>query len=107
MTPPPVLSRVYQELSNGMLGFNQSLKLADVPFPFIFAQILEAMLVVFLIGAPVMIVVITGMRLDHWITPFASSMVVMGFWSLNEMAKELENPFGDDTNDVPIANGQK
>ena len=41
MTPPPVLSRVYQELSNGMLGFNQSLKLADVPFPFIFAQILE------------------------------------------------------------------
>merc|ERR1719261_1521935 len=62
MTPPPVLSRVYQELSNGMLGFNQSLKLADVPFPFIFAQILEAMLTMFLIGAPVMVVVITGIN---------------------------------------------
>jgi len=107
MTPPPVLSRVYQELSNGMLGFNQSLKLADVPFPFIFAQILEACLVIFLIGAPIMVVVVTGTDLNHWITPFATSVVVMGFWSLNEMAKELENPFGDDTNDVPIVNGHE
>jgi len=107
MTPPPVLSRVYQELSNGMLGFNQSLKLADVPFPFIFAQILEAMLTIFLVIAPLVVVVITGVDLRHWLTPFATSVVVMSFWSLNEMAKELENPFGDDVNDVPIANGHE
>merc|ERR1719316_2486132 len=37
-------SRCYQELSNGMLGYNQSLKISDVPFPFIFAHILQSML---------------------------------------------------------------
>ncbi|CAE6968541.1 unnamed protein product, partial [Symbiodinium sp. CCMP2456] len=30
---PPIQSRMYQELSNGMLGFNNCLKIADVPFP--------------------------------------------------------------------------
>merc|ERR1719198_1939017 len=65
------------------------------------------MLSIFLIGAPMVVVVITGIGVDHWITPFATSVVVMGFWSLNEMAKELENPFGDDTNDVPIVNGHE
>merc|ERR550514_230918 len=107
MTPPPVLSRVYQELSNGMLGFNQSLKLADVPFPFVFAQILQMMLTFFCLVAPLVVSVITGVRLDHWLTPFIATLVVMGFWSLNEMAKELENPFGEDPNDVPIVYGHE
>ncbi|HBF26304.1 MAG TPA: hypothetical protein DDW61_00785, partial [Actinobacteria bacterium] len=32
--PPPILSRVYQELSNAMLGYNNALKVATTPFPF-------------------------------------------------------------------------
>ena len=32
------MSRSYQELSNAMLGYNQSLKIQLVPFPFVCAQ---------------------------------------------------------------------
>ena len=37
--PPPILSRVYQELSNAMLGFNSAMKVATTPFPFPYAQL--------------------------------------------------------------------
>merc|ERR1719409_2529813 len=32
--PSPIVSRIFQQMSNGMLGFNQALKVAVVPFPF-------------------------------------------------------------------------
>ena len=32
-TPPPIVSRVYQELSNGMEGFMDAYSLAVVPIP--------------------------------------------------------------------------
>ena len=31
--PPPIVSRIFQELSNGMLGFKQAYKIAVLPFP--------------------------------------------------------------------------
>ena len=33
------VSRSYQELSNGVLGFEQSFKIALIPFPFIWHQV--------------------------------------------------------------------
>eukprot|EP00971_Amphidinium_carterae_P009955 196514-Amphidinium_carterae.1 len=48
-----------QELSNGMLGFNNSLKIADVPFPFPYAQLLTLALVAFSCFIPVYVSVFT------------------------------------------------
>ena len=31
--PSPIFSRIYQELSNGMLGYSQAARIAMVPFP--------------------------------------------------------------------------
>merc|ERR1712107_452284 len=56
---PPIQSRMYQELSNGMLAFNQALKVADVPFPFPYAQLLYVLLVVFVLLIPIYMVAFT------------------------------------------------
>jgi predicted membrane chloride channel (bestrophin family) len=96
--PGPILSRFYQEVSNGMLGFNQALKLIIVTFPFPFAQLLTYFLTIFLIVCPVMIVQMTkGNVLPVVLCFFAT----FSYWSLNLIATELEIPFGDDPNDLP------
>eukprot|EP00657_Telonema_sp_P-1_P005202 TRINITY_DN22410_c0_g1_i1.p1 TRINITY_DN22410_c0_g1~~TRINITY_DN22410_c0_g1_i1.p1 ORF type:complete len:106 (-),score=32.37 TRINITY_DN22410_c0_g1_i1:135-452(-) len=50
--PPPILSRVYQELSNGLLEFDQAKKVSDIPFPFPYAQIVRYMQMAFVLSAP-------------------------------------------------------
>mmetsp|Transcript_94699 Transcript_94699/g.253276 ORF Transcript_94699/g.253276 Transcript_94699/m.253276 type:complete len:478 (-) Transcript_94699:429-1862(-) len=104
ITPPPILSRCYQELSNGMLGFNQALKLADIPFPFPYAQLLAVVLVVFFCTVPVYVCVFTDSLI---LTPIACYMLTVGILSLNLTAQELENPFGDDVNDLPLIDGHE
>ena len=49
----PIQSRMYQELSNGMLGFSNCLKIADVPFPLPYAQLLGLLLIGFSCFIPV------------------------------------------------------
>eukprot|EP00929_Paragymnodinium_shiwhaense_P061866 TRINITY_DN30906_c0_g1_i1.p1 TRINITY_DN30906_c0_g1~~TRINITY_DN30906_c0_g1_i1.p1 ORF type:complete len:675 (+),score=136.83 TRINITY_DN30906_c0_g1_i1:168-2192(+) len=102
---PPILSRVFQELSNGIVDVQNARKISEFKFPFPYAQMLTVSLIV------------------HWIcTPFVSAMIiepgqrvlgafivgvsVWGLWSINYIAAEIENPFGDDPNDLPVENMQ-
>lgn len=96
----PIQSRVYQELSNGMLGFNQAQKIADVPFPFPYAQLLLVLLTCFALFIPVYMVVFTR---SYIAAPILSFLLFEGIWGMNETAKELENPFGADSNDITLA----
>lgn len=96
---PPIQTRMFQELSNGMLGFNQCVKLADVPFPFPYAQVLTIILVCYTVFIPVYIVAFTSSRI---VSPIMSFALFLGIWGLNETAKELENPFGPDVNDITL-----
>ncbi|KAF4656471.1 Zinc finger, RAN-binding domain containing 2 [Perkinsus olseni] len=97
--PPPILSRCYQEISNGMLGFNQAFRVTLVPFPFPFAQLLALLLLVFVVICPTMVVKMTVGKI---LSPVLSFFAVLGYWGLNQIAVELENPFGDDKNDLPL-----
>eukprot|EP00928_Gymnodinium_smaydae_P078599 TRINITY_DN6271_c0_g1_i2.p1 TRINITY_DN6271_c0_g1~~TRINITY_DN6271_c0_g1_i2.p1 ORF type:complete len:367 (-),score=60.09 TRINITY_DN6271_c0_g1_i2:324-1424(-) len=50
---PPILSRVYQEVGNGMLAFFMAqIKISVVPFPFPFAQVLGTCLYAFYVVCP-------------------------------------------------------
>jgi len=101
--PPPVLSRVYQEISNGMLGYNQASKVTIVPFPFPFVQMVSVLLVAFVVGAPVVIAQWTAWDSGrYFMSGSITFFVVLGYWGLNEICAELENPFGDDPNDLPL-----
>eukprot|EP00929_Paragymnodinium_shiwhaense_P002151 TRINITY_DN102357_c0_g1_i1.p1 TRINITY_DN102357_c0_g1~~TRINITY_DN102357_c0_g1_i1.p1 ORF type:complete len:611 (-),score=92.54 TRINITY_DN102357_c0_g1_i1:27-1859(-) len=97
---PPIQSRMYQELSNGMLGFSQALKISDCPFPFPYAQLLTVLLVAFSLCIPIYIPVFTQSYIGGFCMGF---FVFQGIWGVNEVAKDLENPFGNDENDIPLS----
>lgn len=97
--PPPILSRIFQELSNGMLGFNQAHKVALVPFPFPFAQMVSLLLIIFYIAIPFFVDRFTQNLI---ITPVVSFVLPMTYCALNTIAVELEQPFGIDANDIDI-----
>jgi len=99
LTPPPIQSRMYQELSNSMLGFSNALKIADVPFPLPFAQILALLLVMWSAVVPIYVVNFTQHML---LGPLLTFLIFEAVWCLNEVAKELENPFGSDANDISL-----
>lgn len=94
----PVLSRAFQELSNGMVQYRQASKIARTPLPFPYMQATELLLISHWLCTPVLMCV--------WVeSPFWAGILcfiqVMFYWSLNSIATELENPFGEDDNDLP------
>lgn len=98
-TPPPIVTRVFQELSNGMLGFSQAHKVAMVPFPFPFAQMVSFLLLFFYIVFPFYVDMFTQ---NPVVTVLISTLVPICYNGLNCLAIELEEPFGCDSNDVDI-----
>mmetsp|Transcript_35598 Transcript_35598/g.83222 ORF Transcript_35598/g.83222 Transcript_35598/m.83222 type:complete len:480 (-) Transcript_35598:172-1611(-) len=101
--PPPILSRVYQTLSRGFVNLLNAKKIADTRFPFPFAQLISMMLFLNIFLMPFLIVCLT--RSKFW-APIFSFVPIFGFASLNFIGVELENPFGDDANDLPLEHFQ-
>lgn len=97
--PPPIVSRIFQELSNGMLGFNQAHKVAMVPFPFPFAQMVSLLLCMIYFIIPIYADLFTQ---NVVFTPIVSFILPVVFAALNKIAIELEEPFGLDYNDVDL-----
>lgn len=97
--PPPLISRIFQEMSNGMLGFNQAHKVAMVPFPFPFAQMVSWLLMILYVFMPFYIDLFTQ---NPGFTPLACFLLPMVYCALNTISVELEEPFGTDDNDVDI-----
>lgn len=106
--PPPILSRIYQEMSNGMLGCAMATKITDVPFPFPFAQVLQWALYAFMFVCPLVVAhdvdkddTDGGIRL-HWMSLVINFFACVGYGALNMISVELEEPFGEDPNDYPV-----
>eukprot|EP00746_Dinoflagellata_sp_MGD_P022754 gnl/MRDRNA2_/MRDRNA2_15326_c0_seq1.p1 gnl/MRDRNA2_/MRDRNA2_15326_c0~~gnl/MRDRNA2_/MRDRNA2_15326_c0_seq1.p1 ORF type:complete len:536 (+),score=90.38 gnl/MRDRNA2_/MRDRNA2_15326_c0_seq1:148-1755(+) len=102
--PAPILTRVYQELSQGMVNFQNALKITDTPFPYPYAQMITVLLLLHLALTPLTVVMFTL----HWFWCLVFAFVpVFCFWCINFIAAEIENPFGDDVNDLPIQEMQE
>merc|ERR1712083_333725 len=108
----PIVSRVYQELSNGMLAFFLAkYKISMVPFPFPFAQVLSYALYAFYLFCPFIVLEIMQGEdradLEQVGIPLLLNFAAcMGYASVNEIAIELEEPFGFDANDYPVHSQQ-
>jgi predicted membrane chloride channel (bestrophin family) len=88
---PPIISRLYQYISDGMAGYNQARKIASIPFPFPHAQIttLFTSLICILVIPVLMLTFVTSEPVG-----FALNVAtVMCFSGLHEVAREIENPF--------------
>lgn len=97
--PPPILSRVYNQLGNGIVILNNARKITEFPIPFPLAQMITIMLLCH--WAITASVCATALERPHWAAILAF-MVTFSFWSINYIAVELEQPYGDDANDLPL-----
>lgn len=99
MVSPPIISRLYQCTSDGMMGYNHARKVAYIPFPFPHAQITS--LFVLIVGC--ILPVLMQSYLTNEIFGFSMNLLtVMCFCGLHEVARELENPFQNAPNDIPV-----
>lgn len=97
--PAPLITRIYQQLSRGIVSITDAQKITDILFPFPFAQMVTIMLIVFSVVTPIVNSSVIDSLAWNCILTFVS---VFLFWSINYIAAEIEMPFGEDLNDLPI-----
>jgi len=97
---PPILSRAFQEFSIGIVHFIDARKLTDVPFPFQFAQMVVIMLA-FFSTLVVPLICAIGVR-NAPKAGIYTFLIVFVYWSVHYIAVEIEHPFGEDANDLPL-----
>lgn len=96
---PPILSRVFQELSNGIIDFQNTKQITDFPFPFPYAQMISVFLLLHYIGSPFLASLLIS---DPTAASLVTFVTVFSVWSANYIAAEIEMPFGTDPNDLPL-----
>merc|ERR1712032_299320 len=102
--PPPILSRVFQELEKAMIEYSQLVEVMKIPFPFPYAQTAYFLLVLMGFGTPFAMCSWTNHLASCGILTFVA---VVCLASLELIAEQLENPFGDDPNDLPVESFQR
>jgi predicted membrane chloride channel (bestrophin family) len=101
---PPILSRVFNQLGNGIVNLNNARKITDFAIPFNLAQMITIMLLFHWMFTPVLCAL--AITSPGWAS-FVTFLVIFSIWSINYIATELEMPFGSDPNDLPLADMQK
>jgi len=97
--PPPILSRVFQETEKAMVEYNQVLEVMTIPFPFPYAQTAYFLLALLGLFTPWAMCSWT----DHPVSTACCTFVAIAcLASLELIANQLENPFGEDPNDLPV-----
>jgi len=100
---PPIISRVYQLISEGMTAYNQARKVAYIPFPFPHAQLTTLFVLVILGFIPLLMLTYVDNNFFGFVWNW---LTVMCFTGLHEVARELENPFQNVPNEIPLNNYQ-
>eukprot|EP00747_Dinoflagellata_sp_TGD_P111835 gnl/TRDRNA2_/TRDRNA2_171316_c3_seq5.p1 gnl/TRDRNA2_/TRDRNA2_171316_c3~~gnl/TRDRNA2_/TRDRNA2_171316_c3_seq5.p1 ORF type:complete len:729 (-),score=139.55 gnl/TRDRNA2_/TRDRNA2_171316_c3_seq5:79-2265(-) len=96
---PPILSRVFQTISRGFVNLLNAKKITDTQFPFPYAQLIAFLLLLHTILVPCIVTAIVKSKILAFIFIF---LPILGLFGLNYVAAELENPFGDDDNDLEV-----
>ena len=98
--PAPIVSRIFQEVSNGLLFYNNATKMKEIAVPYPYVQLNALLLNVFsCILTPVAIASFTP---ELWVSLGTTVVTVFSFYSVFIVANELEDPFGTEANDMPM-----
>uniref|UniRef100_A0A7S4K9I6 Uncharacterized protein n=1 Tax=Odontella aurita TaxID=265563 RepID=A0A7S4K9I6_9STRA len=100
---PPIISRLFQYTSDGMVGYNQARKVAYIPFPFPHNQVTAFFTLFTIVYLPVLF--LTYIR-TLWTAIVMNLFASWCFCALYEVARELERPFQNVPNDIPLNNLQ-
>lgn len=102
--PAPILSRAFQQMGQGLVSFHEARKVAVIPFPFPYAQICDAILVVHWLLVPLVVYPWSSSPVYSGIFSFIQVFVL---WALNFIALEIEGPYGLDENDLDVRQLQR
>ncbi len=72
-------------------------RIMRTPVPFAYAQHIKSFLTLFCTTAP--FAMVEAMK---WYTPIAAAVLAYGMFGIDEIGVEIEDPFGDDPNDLPL-----
>ena len=98
--PPPIVSRIFQEISNGILAYNNATKLKEIPVPFGYVQFNALFLFLFQLLSPLAVACFTSQ--SPLLSSILSFFVVFAFTAIWLVANEMEDPFGSQANDMPM-----
>lgn len=102
--PAPVSTRIFQEISRGIVGINNVRKIAEFLFPFPYAQLIANALWIHAVSTPFL----AGIFLGRWTWAAAFTFSsVFPLVCLHLTAAEIERPFGSDPNDLPMVGMMK
>ncbi|KAL7467384.1 hypothetical protein ACHAXS_007631 [Conticribra weissflogii] len=94
-----IISRLVQFMSDGMLYYNHARKIMYIPFPFPHAQLSAFFTIIMVPTIPFLLDQYTnGLWMGCMITFFTVTCLV----GLHEVARELENPFRNVPNEIPL-----
>jgi len=97
--PPPILNRSTTDLASAIVDIYRVRKIKEVPFPFPYSQMVLLMLAVYSLVTPIL----ASQLIDSLsMAVVASFCVQTAFWSLYQIADEIDQPFGTDPNDLPM-----
>eukprot|EP00924_Labyrinthula_sp_SR-Ha-C_P001878 snap_masked-scaffold_30-processed-gene-1.30-mRNA-1 protein AED:1.00 eAED:1.00 QI:0/0/0/0/1/1/2/0/598 len=95
-----VVSRIYVLASEVNTLFNEARRISETPFPFPFAQITVFMISIWGILTPMVIAAFLPQTFGFG--PIVSFCGTWMLFAVNESASQLEQPFDDAENDLPI-----
>jgi len=72
-------------------------RILRTPIPFAYAQHIKIFVVLFCFSAPFVMADVMG-----WATPPACALLALALFGIDEIGVEIEDPFGDDPNDLPL-----
>eukprot|EP00928_Gymnodinium_smaydae_P005818 TRINITY_DN11999_c1_g2_i2.p1 TRINITY_DN11999_c1_g2~~TRINITY_DN11999_c1_g2_i2.p1 ORF type:complete len:389 (+),score=59.53 TRINITY_DN11999_c1_g2_i2:267-1433(+) len=96
---PPILSRVFQELSRGFVILLDAEKITEFPFPFPYCQLLSVLIIFQGIITPIFCA--ASVKSPVW-AGIATFSLMFAYFGVNYIAAEIEMPCGDDRNDLPL-----
>lgn len=101
-----VLKKVDSNIEGFIGAWMACEKTVSTPMVFPYTQMLCLFMVLFVYTFPLPLAHIfynDGNQMNGFIiTPFISALVAYAFFGMNAVGVEIENPFGDDENDLPI-----
>jgi predicted membrane chloride channel (bestrophin family) len=98
-TGSPIISRVMQFLGDGMIYYNHSRKIMMIPFPFPHAQLSVLYVLVMVLVIPLLL---DQFIVPTWMGALITFFAVTCLAGLHEVARELENPFRNVPNELPL-----
>mmetsp|Transcript_35563 Transcript_35563/g.81505 ORF Transcript_35563/g.81505 Transcript_35563/m.81505 type:complete len:474 (-) Transcript_35563:30-1451(-) len=102
--PPPLLARLFQDLDDGHVQLQSVLKISDTLFPFAYQQMISLLLIIQWVITPFFLSAMTDSILLTTLAGFTATFLSA---SINYIASEIEIPFGEDPNDLPMSDLQR